>query len=148
VVGDSFFWGMFNLSLEGKAFKDVKYWYYFNSVYPENFEKPTTVKDFNFIEELKNADLVLLMGCPPSLNNLGWGFIERGFRELVLGLQEEAWQAEYLKMIRETEQSIRNSPEWLEHVREKARKLDVPLDTMIYRDARYMIDLMIQKGDF
>ncbi|MFO7615900.1 MAG: hypothetical protein R6V75_01465 [Bacteroidales bacterium] len=148
VVSDSFFWNLFNLGLEGKAFKDVKYWYYFNSVYPENFEKPTTVKDFNFTEELRNADLVLLMGCPTALNNLGWGFIERGFRELVLGLPEEAWQAEYLKMIGETEQSIRNSPEWMEHVKEKARKLGVPLDTMIYRDARYMIDLMIQKGDF
>ncbi|MDD2571330.1 MAG: hypothetical protein PHV14_05035 [Bacteroidales bacterium] len=148
VIADSFFWNMFNLALNGKAFKEVKYWYYFNSVYPDSFKTPTTVNDLNLKEEVLNADLILIMGCPATINNLGWGFIERGFRELVLGLSEEGWNSEYQKKIVEVEKQIRKNPEWFKHVSEKADKLSIPLDTMIQRDARYMVDEMIKRGEF
>ncbi|MFA6799088.1 MAG: hypothetical protein WCR39_07310, partial [Bacteroidales bacterium] len=63
-------------------------------------------------------------------------------------LSEEGWNSEYQKKIVEVEKQIRKNPEWFKHVSEKADKLSIPLDTMIQRDARYMVDEMIKRGEF
>jgi hypothetical protein len=42
--------------------------------------------------------------------------------------------------ISEIEDQIRNSPEWLNQVKKKAEDNKVPLDTMIRKDATWMVD--------
>ncbi|MBK8151664.1 MAG: hypothetical protein IPK61_00420 [Saprospiraceae bacterium] len=43
--------------------------------------------------------------------------------------------------IRSMMHTIRSDEKWLSHVREKAIERGIPLDSMIYLDAEYMIDI-------
>jgi hypothetical protein len=148
VIADSYFWPMFNLHLNERVFSDLKYWYYNSTIYPDNNISPLTTKQIDLKTEIDKADLVILMACPATINSFGWGFIERGFRELVLGMTPEQWEREYQKMIGEYRQAIFNTPEWIEHIRGKADKMKLPFDTVLQRDAKYMVDQMILRGEF
>jgi hypothetical protein len=51
----------------------------------------------------------------------------------------EASEADYKKKLAEVEKSIRENKEWLSNIEKKAKEQNVPLDTMIKRDAEYTV---------
>jgi len=143
IIGDSFFWEMYNLNLVGKLFRDLQFWYYNSSVYPESFTKPVYVKDLKFPDAYTHADVIVLMANPSNIQNLGWGFPERVFKEQLY----PDWQKEYDKMVREYIQAIKNTPEWESQVVEKAIDAGVPKDTQMLREAKYMVDQYLLTQD-
>ncbi len=143
VIGDSFFWEMFNLPLTGRIFKEVGYWYYNSTVYPESFTDSLKTNLLKFPEVFEKTDLVILMVNPSNIQNIGWGFLERAIAELY----EPGWQKEYFKMVREYIQAIHNTPEWEKQIMENARQKGIPKDSMILLNARYMVEQYLLTND-
>lgn len=46
----------------------------------------------------------------------------------------------YEERVKEVENKIRNTPEWLSSVEKKAKDMNMSLDSMIHKDASWMID--------
>ncbi len=76
VISDSFFWHLFDGPFAW-SFNEIKYWYYFNSIFPDSYTEKTTTKDIDIMDQLKNADLVILLISPSNLPNFGFGFVEK-----------------------------------------------------------------------
>jgi hypothetical protein len=66
---------------------------------------------------------------------LGYDYLEIGKEINNMRLRSVA-----LKDIEYYKNQILNSAEWLEHVKEKAKKRGISLDSMIYLDAKYMME--------
>jgi hypothetical protein len=136
VIGDSFFWEMFNLPLTDRIFKEVSYWYYNSTIFPESYTDSLKTSQLNYPEVFQKTDLVILLANASNLQNIGWGFQERAIKELY----EPGWQKEYNKMVNEYIRAIHNTPEWEKQVIENAREKGIPKDSMFLMNARYMVD--------
>ncbi len=146
VISDSFFWNIFNLSLQERMFAHVKYWYYNKSIYPDSYKKPLKAHDVDLTEQVKNTDVFILMACPATIHEIGWGFIDRAYDELVLNKTNITEKRN--TYIKQFEKSIRNTPDWLNQVKEKAKKKGVSLDSMIYLDAKWMANQKLRNEGY
>jgi hypothetical protein len=54
-------------------------------------------------------------------------------------IKRAASEADFQKKLAEAEKSIRENKEWLATVEKKAKEQNIPLDTMIKRDAEYTV---------
>ncbi len=148
VVGDSFYWGMYYLGLSDKVFDRGEFWYYFNNMYPEENSNgkliPRYVSLANIKDEVKKFDVIIFLQTEPNLNNLGFGFIEKLYDYYFLSGKESENNLNRLKYY---ESLIRADKKWLNSVKEKARKLNVPIEAAIHNDAVYMVEQEKKKGD-
>ncbi len=127
---DSFFWIMFGSSLRS-SFTEVKYWYYFNTVFPDNYKHAVTVKDIAVGKELLESDVVLLMSSPANLKKFGWGFIDKAYDLLVKDIDKEL-------AIEQIILTIKSDSNWFASIKKKADQREIVLDTMIRLDAEYL----------
>jgi hypothetical protein len=75
VISDSFYQGIFNMGYSD-LFDKSHFWYYYNEVYPENFTAPTTIANVNFIDQIAQHDVIMLMATEQNLPGVGWGFVD------------------------------------------------------------------------
>jgi hypothetical protein len=143
VIGDSFFWELFNIPITGRIFSDVSYWYYNSTVYPESATGSVKTEQLKFPDTFENRDLVVLVANPSNIREIGWGFIERALREL----DDPVWQKEYDKMVGEYIQAIHNTPEWEKKIIGQAEADKVPADSMIRVNATYMVEQYLLEHD-
>ncbi len=143
VVGDSFFWEMFNLPLTGRIFSDLKFWYYNSTVFPESQTDSLRTRDIRLPEAFAKADLIILQVNRSNIHNIGWGFPERVIKELY----QPEWQKEYDKMVGEYIRAIHNTPEWEKKVTDDAREKGIPVDSMAKLNAIYMVEQYLLKND-
>jgi hypothetical protein len=143
VIGDSFFWELFNLPLNDRIFKDVSYWYYNSTVFPESLTDSLKTEHLSFPDVFESTDLVILFVNPSNIQNLGWGFLERAIKELY----QPEWQKEYDKMVQEYIRAINNTPEWKKQIIENAAEKGIPLDSMMLLNATYMVEEYLLKND-
>jgi hypothetical protein len=143
VIGDSFFWGMFNIPVTDRIFKDLNYWYYNSSVFPESLTSPLNTHELRFPDVFDPAELVILTVNPSNIQNIGWGFLERSIAELY----EPGWQKEYDKMVNEYIQAIHNTPDWVKQISDNAREKGIPADSLILMNAKYMVEQYLLTND-
>lgn len=55
-------------------------------------------------------------------------------------VKQEPAPKTYEERVKETESKIRNSPDWLQSVQKKAQEQNTALDSMIHKDAVWMVD--------
>ena len=80
VIGDSFFWNiLYNFPIQ-ELFSNFRYWYYFSTIYYD--PSHDNVADIDLVDQLLNADYVMLSYCTVQLYNCGNGFINRALLEL------------------------------------------------------------------
>lgn len=143
VIGDSFFWEMFDLPLTGRIFKDLRYWYYNSSVFPESLTDSLKTDQLKFPDVFQHTDLVIFMVNPSNIQSIGWGFLDRAVRELY----EPEWHKEYDKMVREYIQAIHNTPVWEKQIIENAKEKGIPADSMMLLNATYMVEQYLLDND-
>lgn len=143
VIGDSFFWDMFNIPLKDRIFKEVQYWYYNSSVYPESYSDTLSTHQLKFPDVFADKDLVMIMVNPSNIHDAGWGFLERAISELY----EPEWQKEYDKMVGEYIQAIRNTPDWEKQIITQAKEQGIPVDSLLRINAIYMVEQYLQNND-
>ncbi len=136
-IADSFFWEMFNMGMMEKIFNQGKFWYYFNTVYPDEFKNPTTTGDFDWDVEFANTDVFVMMATEGNLAYFPWG-AENAFLEYFSN-NYEFNQEQRENRIRKIIENIKSDEKWLGHVREKAKEKNISLDSMLWKDAEYML---------
>lgn len=79
VVGDSFYWGIFNRYRY--HLNNPTFWYYFKEQYPAG-TAPLNPQSLNLKEELLKREVVILLFTDSNLKNFGYGFIENALKAL------------------------------------------------------------------
>ena len=89
-IGDSFYWNILNLTPIRDIFNGVPFWYYFSTAF---FDSPdgsnTKVADKDILQEVKDADFVMIAYSTIGQYQLGNGFIELMVNELGLDIDFE-----------------------------------------------------------
>lgn len=76
VVGDSYYWNIFNVYIPQNLFNNEAFWYFNALVYPDTYYDTTWVSDVNIRAEVEKQDIVLLMVTERFLFKYDWGFID------------------------------------------------------------------------
>ncbi len=136
VIADSYYWSLFNLGVFNSFHKNF-FWYYFNEVYQPGNLPMLKGNENLFIDQLRESDLVFILSTDANLNRLGWGFIEQA--EWVLS-QKRYMKSDYQSRVQALIDYIPKDSAWIKHIREKALKMNVGVDSILRMDARWMID--------
>jgi hypothetical protein len=127
-IGDSF-WGTFQFKdyLPKNCFaKSSQYWYYNNTVFPGGHKR--TERD---LFKLDNSDVVLMVVATCNIPHFAWGALG-GLKDYFSQTEEER--------IREIVKEIKANPKWYLELKNKAIEYAVPLDTILQRDAIYIMN--------
>jgi len=148
VISDSYFWNIFNdYPTKNKVFNDFQFWYYNKTIYPDSYKKPTQTTDLNFTSVVDKTDLFVLMACPQTIENLGWGFIDRSYDHFYNNTIMDSLQQKQNTLKQDKHESIlvminniKRNKKWFSQIKEKAKSRGITVDSMLYLDARYLIN--------
>lgn len=140
VIGDSFYWIIYNYNINTDIFDDAGFWFYDRDLYPRRkYSKDKRGNDF-FEREIGKQDIIILVAAPANLSTLGWGFFE--------GLYENFKKPGAIK-IHKTEDKvykavrkyISTDRKWMSQIKQKAIERGISTDSMLNLDIQYVIDL-------
>ena len=77
VIGDSFYWNIFNSGIPKNLFANEAFWYYNDKVYPDFYIKPKYTRELNLKKEVETKDLIFIMVTERFLNIFDWKFIDQ-----------------------------------------------------------------------
>jgi len=140
-IGDSFFWHLFHWPFAW-SIGEFKYYYYFNSIFPDNYSKKTTVYDIDLTDQLFSSNLLILLTSTANLNNIGYGFIDYTYPLLL----PENFTSKKLLIEKYTNRII-NNQDLMKMIREKAIVKNISVDSMIYLDANYLAEKELLKKE-
>jgi hypothetical protein len=126
-IGDSF-WGTFyflNYLSKDCFSNDSEYWYYNHTVFPGG--KKRVKKD---LHKFDNSDVVMMVLTSCNLRHFGWGALSE-LREY-FSLTDEM-------LINQIIKEMKASPKWYNDLKNKGLQQNIPLDTILYKDAAYII---------
>lgn len=135
-IGDSFFWNLYNYGLLDRAFNNGKFWYYYKQEYPASFIENKLIDRKNIKSEILNNDIFIVVATTPHLTYLGFDFIEDAYDQFtnIYEKPENKSRIEALKLF------IRDTPEWMKSIEEKAAQRNISVDSMITLDAIYTFE--------
>ena len=78
-IGDSFYWNILNLTPVWAVFEKVPYWYYYSTAYFDGDDHTVSkkVKDLDVLQEVIDADFVMLSYSTVTLYQMSNGFSEQ-----------------------------------------------------------------------
>ena len=139
MISDSFFWRMYSIGVMPKVFPESQFWYYNYNAYPAYFNDKTITKDLNLEEVINNTNVFIMMSSETNLHKFPWG-VEGKLSQYFKGEYVFDENAAAKRVIKRMEDKIRADKKWLGSVKQKADKLGISLDSMVYLDAVYMIE--------
>lgn len=77
VIGDSFYWNLYNIGLGRDIFQYGGFWYYNREIYPDNYQKPSHVGYMDVTEKLIDNEVYILLVSEPNLTDFPWKFVEK-----------------------------------------------------------------------
>ncbi|MEQ8623739.1 MAG: hypothetical protein RJQ00_08010 [Vicingaceae bacterium] len=78
VVGDSFYWGLYNHGFSTDFFGNGQFWFYFNEVH--QIGKPDQLaKNLNLKEEIEKHNVLVLLCSETNLNQFSFGFLDAAY---------------------------------------------------------------------
>lgn len=80
VIGDSFYWNLFNIGLGRDVFQYGGFWYYNREIYPDNYEKATHTGYMDISDKLIENDVYILLVAEPNLKDFPWNFLEKAIK--------------------------------------------------------------------
>lgn len=137
VIGDSFYWDMYNLT--PRVFNENHhFWYYNKEGFPPEAGSPVNVDNLNFQQELEQHDIFMILCTEANLSRLGWGFIDRAYEALKDGSANEV--PDFAKKVEETKNYIRSDKKWMEVIVQKAKDQGISADSMLTLDAIWVVN--------
>ncbi|MCX6244920.1 MAG: hypothetical protein NTU98_09465 [Bacteroidetes bacterium] len=130
-IGDSFYWNWYPAVIRG-LFSNEEFWYYNMDVYPEARTKPKSVSEIDVAEAIDRQNVIVLMQVNGAKGNPGYGFVD-----LALSVLDKS-KGDELKKV---EDDIRNTPEWMKKIVDKAAQAHITVEEQLRMDALYMLDL-------
>jgi hypothetical protein len=138
-IGDSYWWTI--RKLNNSLFQNQRYWYYNNDAYPESIEDSynhVQVSSLNFNEIIQQTDVIILLQTESTLYNLGHGFVEKLYKSYT-GIEGYA-PREKQEKVNNMMKYIRNDKKWMEGIEERSKKENIPVDTILYKDALWQVE--------
>jgi hypothetical protein len=78
VIGDSFYWQIFNRWISRDYFMDGKFWYYNKQSYPETWwGAEVLVEKLDLNAEINQREAIVIFQTEQNMNDVGWGVIEK-----------------------------------------------------------------------
>lgn len=136
VIGDSFFWNLFDIRLAPRSFESIDFWYYNSQVYHTDGRPEELADNADNCLESETNQVVMIMATESNLSGLGWGYVDDAFDYFVLKRKDRILN----KMVRSFETKIRMDPAWMMTIKAKAETAKIPLDSMIHLDAVYLAE--------
>lgn len=133
-IGDSYFWNIYYQGFTNNFFTDCKFWYYNETVYPEDAPE-RNVKKLNLAEELTKYKVIVLMATECNIHDIGWGFIEQVYDLYKEDVGGSLRKRIYVGLIIE---NIKQNKEWLADIERKAKEKNISVSEMITLDAVYI----------
>jgi hypothetical protein len=138
MISDSFFWRMYSIGVMPKVFPKSQFWYYNYNTYPDYFDNKTITRDLNLEEVINNTNVFVMMSSETNLHKFPWGVEER-LSQYFKGAYVFDENAAFKRAVKKMEKNIHANKKWLEQIKEKADKIGISLDSMVYLDAVYMV---------
>lgn len=138
MISDSFFWRMYSIGVMPKVFPNSQFWYYNYNAYPAYFDDKTITKDLNLDKVIDETDVFIMMSSETNLHKFPWGS-EENLSKYFKGEYVFDKDAAFKRKVKKMKEKIYADKKWLKHIKEKADKLDISLDSMVYLDAVYMV---------
>lgn len=126
-IGDSYFWNLVNATPFGKVMGDLRYWYYFNTVYFDPLHN--NIKEVDVLQEVLDADFVMIAYCTPQIYVMSQGFSQRLLMDICCN-EEDIAAAE-----KKLADDIRNNPDWMESLIKTAEEYHLDLDDAVNGEA-------------
>lgn len=127
-IGDSYYWNLLNATPFGKVMGDLRYWYYFNTVYYDPLHN--NIKEVDVLQDVIDADFVMLAYCTPQIYNMSQGFSQRLLMEICCNEEDIAAAQKKLAV------DIRNNPSWMEGLVKTAEENHLSIDTVVNGEAQ------------
>jgi hypothetical protein len=132
-MGDSFFWNMCYMLPMNDLFESYHYWYYFNTIYYD--KEHTNVSQLDLIEELEQADVVMILLSANQLYDINHGFLSQALAKL------SAIDPDELDNILESiKENMRANEVWFQSLKEKAEQQGKTLEQVMDEDALYVFN--------
>lgn len=135
-VADSYYWQIYGSGLAGQIFDPAQFWYYFERCYMTGVNGDWAVSTINIPQELRKQKVVLLLSTDANLSRFDYGFSAAVLKTYTDVTTPEEMQ----ERIRIKINAILNTPEWLKEVELKAKEKHLPLDSMLYLDAQWVVE--------
>jgi hypothetical protein len=150
VIADSFYWNMYGTGVWHQSFRPGGFWYYNRLVYPDSFEQQLEVKDLNLRQAIKNTDVFIVMVTEANLPKFPWGFVKNTLAAFspdynATYFEKRMEEANYQKELQNHIFVIRNNENWMKTIREKAGKQGISVDSMVVRDAIWIMEQKKEK---
>ncbi len=127
-IGDSYYWNLLNSTPFGKVMGDLRYWYYFNTVYFDPAHN--NIKDVDVLQEVVDADFVMLAYCTPQIYVMSQGFSQQLLTAMCCDKSDIA-SAE-----KNAIQTIHINPVWMKRLVDLSNEYNLPIDTVVYGEAK------------
>lgn len=153
-IGDSYFWTHDPFRFDGKVYRQTDF-YYYNRDWHLLGEGQRSVDTAQALTQALAHDVIVIYCTDANLPHLGWGFIEQVYRQLKAepvvsqptlrgnsgksGLSP-AFAKTIPPAVAKIMIDIRKDPAWFASIEEKARMKGISADSMLYIDARFIID--------
>ncbi len=140
-IADSYYWEFLYIKVINEVFKRNDFWFYNKEKYPYSIYHGKEYDPEFLKQDLLKHDFVILLTTEINLPHLFF------FAENVLLMLDPnntellAKKKVYEARIRYYIGVIRSSKGWMDLVRQKAVKLNIPFEEMIKRDAEYMVQV-------
>ena len=132
-MGDSFFWNMCYMLPMNDLFESYHYWYYFNTIYYD--KEHNNVSQLDLIEELEQADVVMILLSANQLYDINHGFLSQALAKL------SAIDPDELDNILESiKENMRANEVWFQSLKEKAEQQGKTLEQVMDEDALYVFN--------
>jgi len=135
-IADSFYWILYNWKISEKVFDEGEFWYYNKKIYGSNYKGDGSLEQINYISEIEKNKVILLICTDRNLNKFAFGFIDRLYIDY-FGESKEVISLKEVQ-VRKYIKNIKNSPNWLAKITEKAKKDGVPVEEAIRKNAEYV----------
>ncbi len=135
-IGDSYFWGLTVHYNFWHPFSVIYFYKYFTNVYTSGSSVVKEVNDDDFANQIKNSDVIILESTESKLNNLGWGFTAAAHK--VMENDTTGKNPTHGKIVA-MRNEMKQKPDLMKMIAEKAKKNNLPLDSMLTLDAIWIL---------
>ena len=143
VISDSYFFNLMQLPWAPDIFSELNFYFYNKQLHHLPGGATTNTDLLPQMQDIEKSKIVFLMATECNMDKLGWGFIPSAFNFFVIGESKDSYESLVLKF----RNNILSDGAWTKAIAEKAKQNNVPLDTMIMRDARYMAEMEYSDGN-
>jgi hypothetical protein len=132
VISDSYYWRAYKAKIPHHVFRWGGFWYYFNTARDQanGKEQISPVKKFNLKKKLLQQDVIILFASQATLHIFPYGFVEKVY-PLIIPADLDLLTKYYRK-------KIINNADWMEKIKEKAKRNNFSVDEQISKDALWM----------